>query len=158
MLARFYQGFGLAIFFLSLTQLTLGEIPKEPYASAAGLFHFIRILVGSGFGMSLSIELWTHLEIFHHSRLNEAFTNYRPLITHYYTHLRELNTNFNREVINRISDVKITKQPFMLSTNDLSWLGAWIFIFMIPFIFLCNVCKNHPRKKWDFRNMRKVPD
>lgn len=137
MLTRFFQGFGVTLFFLPLTQLSLGEIPKERFASATGLFHFIRILVGSGFGTSLSIELWTRLEIFHHSRLSEAFTNYRPLITQFYAYLGEVNTGFNREVINHIADIEITKQAFMLSTNDLSWLGAWIFIFMIPFIFLC---------------------
>ena len=56
MLARFFQGFGVTLFFLPLVQLSLGMIPKERYASAAGLFNFIRILVGSGFGTSLSIE------------------------------------------------------------------------------------------------------
>jgi MFS transporter, DHA2 family, multidrug resistance protein len=137
MLTRLSQGFGLAIFFLPLTQLTLGEIPKDRYASAAGLFHFIRILVGSGFGTSLSIEIWTRMEIFHHSRLTEAFTSYRPMITQFYTYLGGLNTGFNQEVINQLSDIEITKQAFMLSTNDLSWLGAWIFIAMIPFVFLC---------------------
>lgn len=143
MLARFTQGFGLAIFFLPLTQLTVGEIPKEHYASATGLFHFIRILVGSGFGTSLSIELWTRLEIFHHSRLTEAFTNYRPVITQFYTYLGEINPSFSREVINRISDIEITKQAFMLSTNDLSWFGAWTFIVMIPIVFLCKPVQKH---------------
>lgn len=137
MLTRFSQGLGLSIFFLPLTQLSLGEISKERFASATGLFHFIRILVGSGFGTSLSIELWTRLEIFHHSRLAEAFTDYRPLIRDFYTSLKKVNSSFGQDTINQISDIEITRQAFMLSTNDLSWLGAWIFLAMIPFIFLC---------------------
>lgn len=137
MLARFFQGFGLAIFFLPLTQLSLGDIPKEHYASASGLFHFIRILVGSGFGTSLSIELWTRLEIFHHSRLTEAFTAYSNTTSQFYNYLFRVNPGFSKEMINSISDIEITQQAFMLSTNDLSWLGAWIFIAMIPIVFLC---------------------
>jgi DHA2 family multidrug resistance protein len=137
MKARFFQGFGVALFFLPLTQLTLGEIPPERYASAAGLFHFIRILVGSGFGTSLSIELWTRLEIFHHSRLTEAFTAYSPSVKAFYEYLDALNSHFNQDTINQIVDMMITQQAFMLSTNDLSWLGAWIFLCMIPILFLC---------------------
>ena len=57
MFARFLQGFGIAFFFLPLVQLSLGNIPKERYASASGLFHFIRVLIGSGFGTSLSIQV-----------------------------------------------------------------------------------------------------
>src|SRR4029077_14690579 len=87
MLARFYQGFGVAFFFLPLVQLSLGEIEKHRYASAAGLFHFIRILVGSGFGTSLSIELWTRLEIFHHARLAESLTNFRQSTLQFYDNL-----------------------------------------------------------------------
>lgn len=142
MFTRFLQGFGVALFFLPLTQLALGKIPKEHFPSATGLFHFVRILVGSGFGTSLSIELWTRLEIFHHSRLTESFTNYRPLISQFYGYLEGTHSSFNREIVNHISDIEITKQAFMLSTNDLSWLGAWIFIAMIPFIFLCKRVQN----------------
>lgn len=138
MLSRFLQGFGIAIFFLPLVQLTLGEIPQERYASATGVYHFIRILVGSGFGTSLSIEVWTRMEIFHHARLTEAITAYRPLVTELY---EEMSTMFTPDVINRIVDQQVEQQAFMLSTNDISWLGAWLFISMIPLIFLTKKVK-----------------
>ena len=66
MISRFLQGFGIAIFFLPLVQLSLANF-EEKYASASGVYHFVRILVGSGFATSLSIEIWTRLEIFHHA-------------------------------------------------------------------------------------------
>ena len=47
MFTRLIQGFGVAIFFLPLVQLSMGEIPPAKYANASGLFNFIRILVGS---------------------------------------------------------------------------------------------------------------
>jgi MFS transporter, DHA2 family, multidrug resistance protein len=137
MWARLLQGFGLAIFFLPLLHLSLGEIPKKDYASASGVFNFIRILVGSGFGTSLSIELWTWMEIFHHSRLSEWITSYRSEVAEFYRYLTNQGTAFNDEVIRRVIDQNVEQQAFMLSTNDLSWLGAWLFLAMIPIIFLC---------------------
>lgn len=141
MYTRFLQGFGVAIFFLPLVQLTLGEIPGPKYASASGLFNFLRILVGSGFGTSLSIELWTRREIFHHSRLAESMTSYRPLTTEFYRDLENANPLFSTPVINQIVDTQVEQQAFMLATNELAWLGAWLFILMIPLIFLCKPIK-----------------
>jgi DHA2 family multidrug resistance protein len=135
MLARFIQGFGVVLFFLPLAYQTLGEVDKNHYARAAGLFHFLRILIASGFGTSLAIQLWIRLEIFHYSRLTEAFTDYRPSITQLYEHLAEKG-NFSRNMITQLLDTQITQQAYMLSTNDLSWLGACTFILMIPMLFL----------------------
>jgi MFS transporter, DHA2 family, multidrug resistance protein len=129
MLARFLQGFGVAIFFLPLVQLSLGEIPKDKYPSASGLFNFIRILVGSGFGTSLSIELWTRLAIFHHGRLSETLN---PTM---------LELNLPPDVMTTLLDRQVEQQAYMLSSNDLSWLGAWMFACIIPLIFLCKNVK-----------------
>lgn len=142
MWARFLQGLGVTIFFLPLVQLSLAEIPKERYASASGLFNFVRILVGSGFGTSLSIEIWTRLEIFHHARLTEALTAYMPSTAALYNGLRSYDNRFTEPVVNRILDGEIEQQAFMLSTNDLSWLGAWLFLALIPIIFLCKNVRN----------------
>lgn len=137
MLARFYQGFGLLIFFLPLVQLSLGLIPKERYASAAGLFNFIRVLVGSGFGTSLAIQWWSHMEIFHHGRLAESITQYRPLVTQFYDRMGAANANFTPEIVKNIIDLGVTQQAYMLSTNDLSWLAAWGFLLIVPLPLLC---------------------
>ena len=118
-------------------QLSLGEIPKERYAAAAGLFNFIRILIGSGFGTSLSIELWTRLEIFHHARLTEALTVYSETTKEFYTTLGVYSTQFTPDVVNRVLDSQVEQQAYMLATNDLSWLGAWLYLLMIPVVFFC---------------------
>lgn len=137
MWVRFLQGFGVAIFFLPLVQLTLTDIPKDRYASASGLFNFIRILIGSGFGTSLSIELWTRLEIFHHARLTEALTIFQLKTQYFYEELENFSAKYSSGVINRLLDQLIEQQAYMLSTNDLAWLAAWGFVVMIPLIFLC---------------------
>ena len=141
MFTRFLQGFGVSIFFLPLVQLSLGEIPKEKYASASGVFNFIRILVGSGFGTSLAIELWTRLEIFHHSRLAETIVPYRQEVTNFFSYMLHENPKFIAPVTRALLDQAVEQQAFMLSTNDLAWMGAWMFIIMIPVLFLCKKVK-----------------
>lgn len=141
MWARFLQGFGLALFFLPIVQISLGDIPKERYASASGLFHFVRLLVGSGFGTSLSIQLWTHLEIYHHSRLSESLTRYNQVVVNYYAGLQGKNPELTSEAVNRLLDRSVEQQAYMLATNDVVWLGAWMFLALIPVIYLCKPIK-----------------
>lgn len=141
MFSRFIQGFGIAIFFIPLVQLSLGAIPKDRYPSASGLFNFIRILVGSGFGTSLSIELWTHREIFHYARLTDDITSYRSLVPEFYNTLANQSVQFTPDVVNRIIDSKVQQQAYMLSTNDVSYIGAWMLLMMIPVVFLCKRVK-----------------
>jgi len=141
MWTRFLQGFGISIFFIPLTQLTLGQIPEERYVSASGLFNFIRILVGSGFGTSLSIELWTRREIFHHGRLTEALTHYREVVGQFYQQFRSFNPQFTTPVIDRVLDSQVEQQAFMLSTNELAALSALLFLLVIPLIFFCKRVK-----------------
>ncbi len=148
MFTRFIQGAGVAIFFLPLVQLSLGGISSAKYASASGLFNFFRTLIGAGFGTALIVQLWTRLEIFHHARLGEALTSYRQLVTQFYRTLNELNSHsFTSDRIQRILDKLVEQQAFMLATNDLAWLGGWLFLFMIPLVFLCKPVKGSLAQK-----------
>lgn len=141
MFTRLIQGFGVAIFFLPLVQLSLGDIPKERYASASGLFNFVRILVGSGFGTSLSIEIWTRLAIFHHGRLSDYMTPFREQVTKFFQTLNVNGSVYTYEIARRVLDEQVEQQAYMLATNDLSWLGAWLFVVIIPILFLCKPMK-----------------
>lgn len=144
MLVRLYQGFGVVIFFLPLVRISFTEVPTSKMPSATGLFHFIRVLVGSGFGTSLAIELWTHLEIFHHARLAEAITAYNDPTNELYKKLGEHSPLFTSKVVSRIIDQQVEQQAFMLSTNDLAWLAGWLFLLLIPLIFLCRPIGTKP--------------
>jgi DHA2 family multidrug resistance protein len=128
------------IFFLPLVQTSLGNIPKENYAKASGLFNFIRILVGSGFGTSLSIELWTRREIFYHARLAELFRLDKFTILEPGT-----GSAFADGIALRLMDREIERQAFMLATNDLSWLAAWIFLLLAPLPLLCRKIESNQK-------------
>lgn len=138
MLSRFFQGFGVAIFFLPLVQIVFSEIPTNKLPSATGLFHFIRILIGSGFGTSLAIDLWTRLEIYHHDRLSESISMNRSVVADVYEKLNNYSAKFTPEVVARLIDRDVEQQAFMLATNDISWLAGCLFLLMIPLLFLCN--------------------
>jgi DHA2 family multidrug resistance protein len=137
MFVRLIQGIGITIFFMPLIQLSLGNVPKEKYASAAGLFNFIRILVGSGFGTSLAIELWSRREIFHHSRLADTINLANSQIQRLYEYLGSENIGWSTVKISDYVDLAVAQQAYMLSTNDISWLAGWLFILMIPLAFMC---------------------
>lgn len=141
MISRLLIGLGLSFFFLPLIQLSSADIPSDRYASAAGVMNFIRILIGSGFGTSLSIEMWTRLEIFHHARLAESITSYRPQVTQFYQSLEQRGAQFTSDVVTNLMDQQVEQQAFILSTNDLSWLSAWLFLALIPLIFFCKSVK-----------------
>ncbi len=141
MFSRLIQGLGVAIFFIPLTQISLGEVPPARMASASGLSNFIRILVGSGFGTSLSIYLWNRLAIFHHSRLTETVTIFSPETVQLYHAIPALDPVITTPMLDRILEVALEMQAYVLSTDDMSWLAGWIFILMIPIPFICKKVK-----------------
>ena len=147
MLIRLLQGLALCIFFIPLVQLTLGNVPPAKYASASGVFNFFRILIGSGFGTSLSVYFWSRMQIFHHSRLSESVTIYRPEVNEIYDSLEAVSPVFSSPVVDRLVDMSVEQQAYMLSTNDMSWLAAWGFIAMIGIPYLCKRVKNAPPTK-----------
>lgn len=140
MFSRFLQGFGITIFFIPLVQISLANIPPEKYSSASGIFNFIRILFGSGFGTSLAVEFWTRREIFHHSRLSELVTVYTPATRQFYDLLNTFNLKDN--VINQLVDISVEQQAFMLATNDMFWFAAWLLLLMAPLPIFFEKTKN----------------
>jgi DHA2 family multidrug resistance protein len=75
------------------------------------------------------------LEIFHHARLAETMTNSRSVVSDAYNALGQVG--FNHALSTNIVDIEVTRQSFMLATNDISWLCAILFLTLIPLVFLC---------------------
>jgi len=129
---RFIQGLGLAFFFTPLIAMVLSDMPPERMASALGLANFFRILGGS-FGTSISITIWNNREALHQSHLVEYINTYNPLTQQAINQLQSL----------KISGLKgfeflygtVVNQAFMLATNDIFRLSAWIFVFLLVIIW-----------------------
>ncbi len=138
MFLRFIQGAGLTIFFIPLVQLTLGSFPANKYASASGIFNFIRILVGSGFGTSLSIALWNRLETFHQSMLGEAISPYSTNTLQALKLMESQLPALGGEVGRQVLALAVEQQAYMLATNDMSWLAGWTFLVVAFLPYLCH--------------------
>ncbi len=130
---RFVQGLGLAFFFTPLIALVLSDQPPDRLASALGLANFFRIL-GSSFGTSLSITIWNHRQALHQSHLVEQITAYNPLAQQSLDRLHSLGVSGLKAF--GVLYATIINQAFMLATNDIFRLAAWIFIFLLAMIWL----------------------
>ncbi|KTD63045.1 multidrug efflux system protein [Legionella santicrucis] len=129
---RFLQGIGLAFFFTPLIALILAELPPERLASALGLANFCRIL-GSSFGTSISLTLWNNREALHQSQLVEQITAYNPLVQKTTEQLHTLGISGIKSF--GVLYTTVINQAYMLATNDIFRLAAWIFIFLLIIIW-----------------------
>lgn len=136
MLPRFFQGLGVSFFFIPLVTIALSPIPNHELAGASGVFNFIRLIAGGGFGTALYVTLWDRREIFHHSRLTEYPTLYNPLTLEFYDQLNQ-NLDLSTAQNSLILDNLLTSQAYLLAVNDIFWLTGWIFLACMPLIWLC---------------------
>ncbi|WP_068471340.1 DHA2 family efflux MFS transporter permease subunit [Candidatus Protochlamydia phocaeensis] len=133
---RFLQGLGLSFFFIPLVTISLSAIPNPELAGASGVFNFVRLIAGGGFGTALYVTLWDRREIFHHSRLTEITTIYNPLTTQFYRHL-DTTLGTSEAVNHNILEGLITQQAYLLAVNDVFYLTGWTFLLCIPLIWFC---------------------
>lgn len=130
---RFIQGLGLAFFFTPLIAMLLAEFPQERLASALGLANFFRILGGS-FGTSISVSMWNNREALHQSHLVEYITAFNPQAQLAIAKLQSLG--FAGLKAYGVLYGIIINQSYMLATNDIFRLSAWIFAVLCALIWL----------------------
>ena len=129
---RFLQGLGIAFFFTPLIAMILVDMPPEKVASALGLANFFRILGGS-FGTSISVTLWNYREALHQSHLVEHINAFNPIARQALHQLQSLGMT-GLKSIGAIYGTVIN-QAFMLATNDIFRLSAWIFMFLLVVVW-----------------------
>lgn len=138
-LPRLLQGLGLAFFFIPVVTITLSEISSKNLSSASGIFNFMRILVGAGFGTSLFVTVWERREIFHHARVGEFVNIYSENTLAAVAALRA--HGFTGDKAYGALDYTLSLQASMLSINDVWWLSGWVYILLIPLVWLCHPVK-----------------
>lgn len=136
---QFIQGLAVACFFMPLTAIALSEIPPNKMASATSLFNFLRTLSGS-IGTSLVMTIWYNRESLHHAQLTEAINPYSPSTMAYYQALS--SQGLSQQQISSMVNGQITKQGFILSSNEIFYASAIAFLCMIAIIWLAK-----PKKK-----------
>ncbi len=130
-LSRFFFGFGVTLFVTPALSLSLQDIPTSKLASATGLFHFVRAVVG-GFGTSIFTTLWDRRSIYHHKVVGENVTAFSSETQEMLSTLGKLGlkNNDGLAALNTILD----QQASMLALNDCFYLMAWVFMGLIPIL------------------------
>ena len=130
---QYLQGVATAMFFVPLLGITMAGLPPDKIASAAGLANFLRILASS-FGTSLSTTLWEDRANLHHAQLTASLTPYEPNTTALLNQLQAsgMEGDTGLAMLERM----VNGQAFMMATIDYYWLAGWIFICLVPLVWL----------------------
>ena len=130
---QFIQGIAIGFFFLPLFGITIAGLPPDRIASAAGLSNAIRVMAG-GFGTSLTTTLWERREAVHHADLMERITAFSPALRQGSDQLKALGFGATQSL--GVIEGAVTKQAYMLSTMDVFWISGWIFLALVPLVWL----------------------
>jgi DHA2 family multidrug resistance protein len=127
------QGIAMAFFFTPLVSLILSGLPPERIAAASGLSNFVRITAGA-VGASLATTLWESRAALHHAQLAETINLASPGAMASLRQMQAQGLGYEQSlaVINRLID----QQAAVLGANDLFRASAWLFLLLIPVIWL----------------------
>ncbi len=150
MFPRFFQGIGLAFFFVPLAAVTMGYIPVEKMGNASGLFNLIRNLGGS-FGVAFITTELARRAQFHHHTLVEYMHPYNPSYLFSLGHLRDvLGARLGVDPATALHAAQgavygeLNRQAFMLAFNDVFFLGSFFFLSVLPLIMIIRRPKGPP--------------
>jgi DHA2 family multidrug resistance protein len=132
MLPRLIFGIGMPLFFVPLIAMSLSGLPPQRIASASGLANFLRML-GGGFGASISISIWDQRQALHDTQLTAAAST-PDLFNHaFFGQLGELGLGAQASAV-QLAHL-ISRQAFMLATNDFFWLSGWLFLALMVLVW-----------------------
>ena len=78
--------------------------------------------------------MWERREALHHAQLTENVTAYGPAATSYLSQLHAGGNDPAQSLT--IIDRLIGSQAYSMATADMSYIAAWIFIALIPLLWL----------------------
>lgn len=129
---QFWQGLGVAMFFLPLTTITLSHMKGEQIASASSLSNFLRVFMG-GVGVSVVSTMWERREALHHTQLTEQITPYSEIVRQTVDGMAQLGAG-EEQTLRSINNI-ITQQGFIIGSNEIFLAGSILFIVMIVIIW-----------------------
>ncbi len=126
--AQFWQGLGVALFFMPVLTILLSDLETREIASGSGVATFLRTLAGS-FAASLTTYIWDRGAAVQHAVLGEHVNVYSPATRAAVSQLTQAtgSTQGAYAVLNQA----VSAQGFMVSTIDLFWMLGWLFLGLI---------------------------
>jgi DHA2 family multidrug resistance protein len=133
MVPTIVQGLAMAFFFIPLVTITLSGITPDRIPAASGMSNFMRITAGA-FGTSIATTLWEDRAALHHAQLVENINQGSQATGNALAGLSAAGLNHEQALaqINRLVD----QQAFMLSSSELFYVSALLFLAMIPLVWL----------------------
>jgi DHA2 family multidrug resistance protein len=130
---RFFQGLGLAFFFLPLNQIILASIPPNELASASGVSNFFRTMSGS-VATAVTVWVWNRRTDYHHAVLTEHVRNSSGGWVTYQSHLSAQGIDGTGALA--YVDGVVSSQAATLAVNDVFFMLACAFLALIPFVWM----------------------
>jgi DHA2 family multidrug resistance protein len=130
---RFFQGVGIAFFFVPISQVIMSGLKPSEIAAAAGLSGFVRTIAGS-ISTAVSTWLWEDRGAYHRAVLAEKVNTHSAGWQHYQEQLQSIGITAGHSMayVERIA----TQQAMTMAANDMFRLYAAIFIIIIPILWL----------------------
>jgi DHA2 family multidrug resistance protein len=127
------QGMGMAVFFVAMLNILLGDIEPHRIPFAAGVSNFVRTVSGA-FATSIATTFWDRHAAVHQARLAEATSVFDPNARQAIDVLQGLGLNDMQSlgVLNRTLET----QAYFLSAMDFFWIIGWITLGIIAFVWL----------------------
>ena len=133
MIPTLIQGVAMACFFIPLVTITLSGLEPARIPAASGLSNFTRITAGA-MGTSIATTLWEDRANMHHAQLAEAIHNGNPAAVQTLRQLEAGGMSHDQAlgVVNNL----VTQQAFMISTQEIFYGSAILFISLIALVWL----------------------
>jgi DHA2 family multidrug resistance protein len=122
------QGAGIAMYFVPLIAISLGNLNPQQMAFGSGLVNFCRITAGS-FGASLVTTLWQRREAVHHTQLVEHITAYTPQVNAAINQLGHAGIS-SQQALAQMHGA-LMHQTTLLAANDIYWISGWLFALLV---------------------------
>ena len=129
---QFWQGLGVAMFFMPLTTIVLSNMKGSQIASASSLSNFLRVFMG-GAGVSIATTMWEKREALHHTRLTENITPYSTEMQQALHGMMQQGMT-EQQAVASITRA-ISQQGFIIGSNEIFWGGGILFIAMIVIVW-----------------------
>ncbi|WP_028602286.1 DHA2 family efflux MFS transporter permease subunit [Ottowia thiooxydans] len=133
MIPTLIQGVAMAFFFIPLVTITLSGIEPSRLPAASGLSNFMRITAGA-IGTSVATTMWEDRAAMHHANLAESIShsNQTAMATLEGLQARGMSHDQALSYINGLT----TQQAYMLSTQEIFYGSAFLFLLLIPLVWL----------------------
>ncbi|MGB3067972.1 MAG: DHA2 family efflux MFS transporter permease subunit [Ottowia sp.] len=133
MIPTLIQGVAMAFFFIPLVTITLSGLHPSRIPAASGLSNFMRITAGA-IGTSVSTTMWENRAALHHANLAENINTGSQTAMNTIEGLQKSGMS-HEQALGFINNL-LTQQAYMLSTQEIFYGSALLFLLLIPLVWL----------------------